>query len=220
MSSGVIRTDPDEQGDLRVARGRSTRAQLLSAATELLGERGYAATSMRAVAERAGVQLSLVHYHFGSKQRLLGAVLDVLTEDLLVRQGAMFGDDRPFSEQWRTACDFLRDDIASGYVRILWELWAAGLADEELAERWRSTQRGWREVVEARIVRWREDTGAELPMAPRALATLVGNLFEGAETEMLAGVTEDDAPHLEALYACAELIARAERPATAEPGGR
>jgi hypothetical protein len=38
---------------------------------------------------------------------------------------------------------------------------------------------------------------------PRALATLIGNLFEGAETEILAGVSEQDSPHLEALEACA-----------------
>ncbi len=39
----------------------------------------------------------------------------------------------------------------------------------------------------------------------------IGNLFEGAEVEILAGVPEDETPHLEALEACAALIARAER---------
>lgn len=48
-------------------------------------------------------------------------------------------------------------------------------------------------------------------MRPLALTTLIANLFEGAETEILAGVTEEESPHLEALEACAELIARAER---------
>jgi hypothetical protein len=48
-------------------------------------------------------------------------------------------------------------------------------------------------------------------MPPRALATLIGNLFEGAEAEILAGVPENEAPHLEALEACGELIASAER---------
>ncbi|HEV7493131.1 TetR/AcrR family transcriptional regulator [Baekduia sp.] len=198
-------------GDLRIARGRSTRAQLLAAAGDLLREEGYAATSMRAVADRADVRLSLVHYHFGSKRGLLVAVLEDLTERLLERQQKMFSDDRPFADQWRTACDHLREDIRSGYVRILWELWSAGLADPELAERWRATQRGWRELIEARLERLQAERGVELPMPPRPLATLIGNLFEGAETEILAGVPEDEAPHLEALEACAALIARAER---------
>lgn len=205
-------SDPPRE-DLRVSRGRATRAQLIDAAAAALAEAGYAGTSMRTVADRAGVRLSLVHYHFGSKRGLLIAVMDELTATLLDRQGAMFADDRPFAEQWRTACAYLREDVGSGYVRILWELWAAGLADAELAERWRTTQRGWRELIVARIERWRAETGVELPMSPRALAGLIGNLFEGAETEILAGVAEDEAPHLEALEACAVLIERAEQAA-------
>jgi AcrR family transcriptional regulator len=215
---------PEPREDLRLAKGRSTRAQLLTAAADLLREQGYAATSMRAVADRAGARLSLLHYHFGSKRGLLTAVLDDLTERLLERQRALFADERPFAEQWLTACDYLRADIRSGYVRILWELWAAGLADPELADRWRATQRSWRELLEARLERWREEADIDLPMRPRALAALIGNLFEGAETEMLAGVPESEAPHLEALDACAALIARAEqsdaRRAPARPRSR
>jgi AcrR family transcriptional regulator len=206
-----VRATPALSGDLRVAQGQSTRALLLAAATDLLREEGYAATSTRAVAERAGARLSLVHYHFGSKRSLLLAVLEDLNERLLNRQQAMFSDGRSFAEQWHSACDYLREDIDSGYVRILWELWAAGLADPELAERWRAIQRRWRDLIEARLERLQTERGAELPMRPRALAALIGNLFEGAEVEILAGVTEDETPHLEALEACAALIARAER---------
>jgi AcrR family transcriptional regulator len=201
----------EPSSDLRLAQGRSTRAQLLAAAAETLREEGYAATSMRAVADRAGARLSLVHYHFGSKRGLLVAVLEDHTERLLVRQRALFDDDRPFADQWRTACDHLREDIASGYVRILWELWSAGLADPEIAERWRATQRGWRDLIEVRLDRLQAERGVELPMRPRALAALIGNLFEGVETEILAGVPEEESPHLEALEGCASLIARAER---------
>ena len=53
--------------------------------------------------------------------------------------------------------------------------------------------------------------GIELPMRPRMLAALIGNIFEGAETEILAGVPEAESPHLEALEACALLIERAEK---------
>jgi AcrR family transcriptional regulator len=211
MSSPDPSPRPRPSEDLRLARGRSTRAQLLAAATEVLQEQGYAATSMRAVADRAGARLSLVHYHFGSKRGLLVAVLEDLTERLLERQQAMFTEERPFADQWLSACDYLREDIRSGYVRILWELWAAGLADPELAERWRATQRGWRDLIESRLQRLQVEHDVELPMRPRALAALIGNLFEGAETEILAGVPEHEAPHLEALEACAALIAHAEQ---------
>jgi AcrR family transcriptional regulator len=192
-------------------RGRETRTRLLTAAAGVLGEQGYGAMSMRAIADRAGVRLSLVHYHFGSKHGLMEALLDHLTEGLLERQQAMWQDGRSFAEQWRTACDFLREDVRSGYVRTLWEIWAAGLADPALAKRWRETQHGWRELIVARLERWQAESGVELPMRPRALAALVGNLFEGAETEILAGVSPEEAPHLEALNAIGDLIERAER---------
>lgn len=96
-------------GDLRLARGRSTCALLINAATDVLRESGYSATSMRAVAELARVQFSLVHYHFGSKRRLLVTVLEDLTGELLTRRQAMFADDRPFAEQWLSACEYLRE---------------------------------------------------------------------------------------------------------------
>jgi hypothetical protein len=122
----------------------------------------------------------------------------------------MWDDGRAFADQWRVACDYLREDIRSGYVRTLWEIWAAGLADPTLAERWRETQRGWRELIVQRLKRWQEEKGVSLPMRPEALAALIGNLFEGAETEILAGVEPDEAPHLEALDAIGDLIERAE----------
>jgi hypothetical protein len=105
----------------------------------------------------------------------------------------------------------MREDMGSGYVRILWELWSVGLADETLAERWRDAMASWRTLLEEVAERWAAEAGVELPLPARALATLVANAFQGAEIEILAGVSEEDAPHLEALEACADLIEWYER---------
>jgi AcrR family transcriptional regulator len=194
--------------DQRVARGEATRDLILDAARDVLGERGFAATTTRAVAEQAGVQLSLVHYHFGGKRQLLAAVLARENERLLARQHALYAGPEPLAEKWRIACAYLREDLRSGYVRILWELWAAGLADEELARRWREVMAGWRALLEDVAAAWAAETSVELPISPRAVATLVVNVFQGAEVEILAGVGEEEAPHHEALEACAALIER------------
>jgi AcrR family transcriptional regulator len=195
-----------KKSDQRVVRGDATRAQILDAARELLRQEGYAATTMRAVAERAGVQLSLVHYHFGGKQQLLVAVLEHENALLLERQQKLYAGPEPLAEKWRTACGYLQEDLRSGFVRILWELWAAGLADDELAERWRETMAGWRALLEEVVTQWAAETRVDLPIAPRAVATLVANAFQGAEVELIAGVSEDEAPHYEALEAVAGLI--------------
>lgn len=192
--------------DQRVARGDATRAQILNAARDLLREDGFAGATTRAVADRANVRLSLVHYHFGGKGPLLAALLEEENARLLARQQALFDSDEPLADKWRTACAYLREDLRSGYVRILWELWAAGLADEELARRWREAMTGWRDLLTSVVAAWAAEVGVELPMSPRALATLVANAFQGAEVELLAGVTEDEAPHFEALEVVARLI--------------
>ena len=69
--------------DGRAVRGEATRRRIVDAARDVLLERGHAATSTRAVADEAGVRLSLVHYHFGGKQGLLLEVLQRENELLL-----------------------------------------------------------------------------------------------------------------------------------------
>ena len=200
--------------DRRSVRGDATKELILEAARESLREEGYSGTSIRAVAERAGVQLSLVHYHFGTKQSVLVAVLERENEKLLERQQALFTGPGSLSAQWRAACRFLEDDLEFGYVRILWELWAAGLADEQLAARWRDATAGWRRLMAEVVEEWSREVGLELPISATAVATLVANLFQGLEVEILAGVSEDEAPHLEVLEAVAQLIERIEADAS------
>ena len=200
-----------ERVDQRLVRGEATRELILDAAAELLRVEGSAATTTRAVAERAGVRLSLVHYHFGGKGALLAELLARENAKLLARQQALYAGPEPLAEKWRTACRYLREDMRSGYARVLWELWATGLADEELAQRWRESMADWRTLLEEVAERWAGEHELELPLRPRALATLVANAFQGAEIEILAGVSEKEAPHLEALEACADLIEWFER---------
>lgn len=53
-----------------------TRAKILKSADALFGERGFDVTTTRDIAERADVNRALVHYHFGTKDELLDAVLE------------------------------------------------------------------------------------------------------------------------------------------------
>jgi AcrR family transcriptional regulator len=52
-----------------------TRARLLDTAERLFGEQGFDATSLRQIIAEAGVNLAAIHYHFGSKQELLDALV-------------------------------------------------------------------------------------------------------------------------------------------------
>jgi len=55
-----------------------TRERILDSAEELFAERGIVETSLRALTRHAGVNLAAVHYHFGSKEGLLDAVVERL----------------------------------------------------------------------------------------------------------------------------------------------
>ncbi len=53
----------------------ATRDSLLDAAERLFSEHGIEAASLRAITAAAGANLAAVHYHFGSKQGLVRAVI-------------------------------------------------------------------------------------------------------------------------------------------------
>ncbi|MFE2015992.1 TetR/AcrR family transcriptional regulator [Streptomyces sp. NPDC059491] len=59
------------------------RQQMLEAATEEFGRRGYAAASLAAVAERVGVTKTLLHQYFGTKEDLYVACLVPVGDSLL-----------------------------------------------------------------------------------------------------------------------------------------
>jgi AcrR family transcriptional regulator len=118
-----------------LAKKAETSTILLEAAKKVLRQNGYSGLSTRDVAAAAGVPLSQIHYHFGSKQGLVLALFEYLNAQLIDRQNALFHDPTlKLSEQWDRACDYLDDDIASGYVRVLQELIAASWVDSEVAK--------------------------------------------------------------------------------------
>ena len=53
--------------------GEDTRARLLQAALQLFSEKGFAQTSVRAIAQAAGTNVAAIAYHFGDKARLYTA---------------------------------------------------------------------------------------------------------------------------------------------------
>jgi AcrR family transcriptional regulator len=61
---------------MQVAVQESTKDKILDAAERLFAEHGYKGTSLRNVITAAGVNLAAVHYHYGSKEALLDAIVE------------------------------------------------------------------------------------------------------------------------------------------------
>jgi AcrR family transcriptional regulator len=165
-------------------RTAGTPIQILEAARGCLLAEGYAKLSTRKVADAAGVPLSQIHYHFGGKQGLVLALLDHENTRLVDRQQRMYAADAPLWKRYEQACDFLEDDIASGYVRVLQEMIAAGWSDTKVAQQVLALLQSWQAVLEAAV----SSTEARLgPLTAEDAAALVGMSFLGGEALILLG---------------------------------
>src|SRR5262245_36524196 len=109
-----------------------TRERILDATFRRLVAEGYAALSVREIAKDAGVNHALINYHFRSKEQLVIDVLDAVNQRLLSRQAQMYEGSAGFAEKWASARRFYEDDLASGFVRLQAELWAASLSNPGL----------------------------------------------------------------------------------------
>jgi AcrR family transcriptional regulator len=180
-------------------RAADTRALILDAARIRLLADGYGGLSTRKVADEAAVPLSQLHYHFGSKQGLILAVLEVENQRRLARQQNMYAEDAPLWQRYERACDFLEDDLDSGYVRVLQEMIAAGWSNEELGDAVRELLGGWYALL-AQVAREAEQRYDRLgPFTAEEIGTLVCVAFLGAESLLLLGFDRNALPIRSAL---------------------
>ena len=190
-----------------------TRALILDAARSRLLADGYAGLSTRKVAEEARVPLSQLHYHFGSKQGMILALLEEENRRRLDRQTSMYAEDAPLWRRYEQACDFLEDDLESGYVRVLQEMTAAGWSTPAIAEQVRAMKQGWYDLLTEVITDAAGRLGGLGPFTAAEVATLIGCMFYGAEEDLLLGFDRHHVPIRSALRRVADLIRRAEEAA-------
>ena len=114
MLSSVKR---DYRSELRTAQARETRRSIVSAASRLLVENGYGATTIDAIADAAGVSRKTVFTAVGGKLELLKTALD----------WAVAGDDRPVALADRRAMQQVLEErdptaLITRWVRIAVEI--------------------------------------------------------------------------------------------------
>jgi AcrR family transcriptional regulator len=176
-----------------------TRTLILEAARHRLLADGYAGMSTRKVAAEAGVPLSQVHYHFGSKGGLILALLEQENRRRLDRQTRMYAEDLPLWQRYEQACDFLEDDLDSGYVRVLQEMIAAGWSNAQVGEAVRDLLEGWFALLIEVAREAKRRLGPLGPFTADELATLIGTTFVGSEALLLLGFDRRDLPIRSAL---------------------
>jgi AcrR family transcriptional regulator len=189
----------------------ATKAKILDAAFRRLAREGYAALSVREIAKDAGVNHALINYHFRSKDQLVIAVLDAANRELLARQQRMYAAPRDFAAKWAQARAFYQSDLASGFVRMQAELWAASLSNPGLREKFLPRVQAWREVVLGAVrdaVATLEAGGTRLPppFTADVIATWISEFWLGMEFVDLIGGKEERNQHRAALDAMQQLL--------------
>ena len=169
---------------------RDATDALLDAAESLLVEVGYAAITVRRLADRAGVNHGLVHYYFGSMEEVFLQTLERFTDRLIERQQALYAAEVPFADKWRTAMRYLRADFDSGYQKVWLELQAMAWNHDEMRERVASVLGRWLGVLVPAFEIGLDELGIDKSRFPTiAVVTLVTTFNQGIMLEHLSGVT-------------------------------
>ncbi|MER6844070.1 TetR/AcrR family transcriptional regulator [Streptomyces platensis] len=179
---------------------RARRRQLIDATIDLISTRGYPATSLSAIAERAGLSKAAVLYHFSSKDNLTRAALEqvigqfsaYVTERLARAAGpreaivayvrAMIGYQQANRRQVRVITEMLLDD--DGGTRLK----TPGSHD---------THRRWRRLAE--LLTEGQKAGVLREFDTQTVALAIGGAIDGVIAHWLAH------PELDLDAAAAEL---------------
>lgn len=103
--------------------GSDAKQRILQSARTAFLQRGYDRATLRAIAAAADVDVALVSYHFGSKQRLFGAALSLTVGPSTVLTAAMDGDPAGLAERILRAVLYTWDepDVAGPLALLLAE---------------------------------------------------------------------------------------------------
>jgi AcrR family transcriptional regulator len=171
------------------ARPQETRAAIVDATVAALAERGFAATSARLVAERAGVAPGGVFYHFGSMDDLLAEVFTTCLDRRIGRLRAAV--DVPVANLPAAFTDAVRAEFNHPESRALLELVVGAIDSPVLAVR-------VREGMDQSFAFTREVTGLLLGDSPLAgalpldlVAQVAASAFFGLAVMQLIGAEVD-----------------------------
>jgi len=192
-------------------RVQQTKQELLDAARLVLTRDGLGNLSTRAVAQAAGKQMSQIQYHFGSKEGMILALFEDMNARLVHRQQETFENpELAVSQKWFLACDYLEEDLASGYVQVLQELIAGGWSNFRIADVVRAGLGQWHDLIAELAREFEAKHGSFGPFSPTEVASLVSSAFIGAEALILLQYDDTNHPVRRALRRVGEVMAAIE----------
>ncbi len=87
---------------------KHTEEKIFEAATEVFEEKGFSATRMQDISQKAGINKALLHYYYRTKEQLFNAVFEMLAKKLFNRFSPIFEENLSLEEKIKY---FLREHI-------------------------------------------------------------------------------------------------------------
>ncbi|MFF0575587.1 TetR/AcrR family transcriptional regulator [Streptosporangium saharense] len=182
------------------ARGDRRREQLVETGIALLDEQGWPGVTTRAVAERAGTNPGLIHYHFGGLPGLHAAIFRRATDlvvNPLVEEFLGADDERA---ALAALADLLPRTAGEGPTRLAAELIVGATRDPALGAMLRDELRQARERIADRLGRSHPDWP---PARSIGITTLVVAAIDGL---MLHYMIDGELPVAEVLAVAEQLL--------------
>ncbi len=187
--------------------------RIISAMRSSVGRRGAAGSTFDNVAREAGVSRGLLHYYFGSKERLLA---EVVRHDCNVRIAAM--DERLAQADSNDAVlaalvhgleEFVEEE--PGSQAVVYEMLSASRHSEEIRAELAELYRRWRAHLAAALSEKERQGVVNLQADPETVASLLFALGDGMGLQLISDQEWDGGPMLElAIDTARRLLSAAE----------
>lgn len=188
---------------------KTTREQILDVTLDAIQTEGLQSLTIRRIAERAGVNVAAVNYHFGSKEALFDEVVGLLTSDLRDTFAALGEADTPPRERLQRFLDGFSAALLQ-HPEVYRQALGADLADVNAHRRYVSFLRA--EGIHALKALVRELTGEadERRLSLRVLQAIGGLIYPllvASLLEQSVGLRfSDDAVRREHVAVCLEAL--------------
>ncbi len=173
--------------------------RIVSAMRSSVGTRGAAASTFDVVARDAGVSRGLLHYYFGSKERLL---VEVVRQDCDRRVAALEEQvasastaDETVAVLVKSLQAFVADE--PGAHAVLYEMLSASRHSEEIRVELVELYRTWRGHLAAALREKEREGVITLDVEPEAVAALLFALGDGMGLQLISDPQWDSAAALE-----------------------
>ncbi|MFI6500182.1 TetR/AcrR family transcriptional regulator [Nonomuraea typhae] len=167
-------------------RRAETRARLIEAAADLFARKGFHAVSAESVAEAADRTTGALYNHFGGKEGLLLALLEVWKDQTAADLLAGFEEITELDDRLAALFDVLtRDDRDRGAAWLLLELelWLHGARDPGIGEPLARRYAGIRARLAEGLSDWAAIAGVPLRRSPEQTAVAVLGLLIGCAVQ-------------------------------------